>query len=123
MKKIIYFSSLFAALFLFSFSNEKINVSVKKSGTCATPTSLSAVKNGGTITLSWTSDPNTHNYGGYYNYINGSGQPVAQSFSGTTNTWPVGISVPSSTYKITYTATDVCPDGSYSTSGPASFNF
>jgi len=123
MKKIIFALSMFAVLLLFSFSNKKISASEKKLGTCATPTSLSASKSGGTITLSWTSDPNTHNYGGYYMYINGSGQPVSQNFSGTTNTWPVAVSFPSSTYRITYTATDHCPDGSFSTSSPATFNF
>lgn len=114
-------------IFLFSFSSKNaFNTSIKsvtKLGTCATPYNLSAVKNGSSVTLNWSGDPITHGYGGYYSYYDQYGQPCSQNFGGSTNTWPTSISVPSSTYRITFTVTAYCTDGTYSTSSPVTVNF
>lgn len=121
MKKLLYVTCLFLITALSSFSTKSYhssfsNLSAKKFGTCSAPTNLSAVKNGTSVTLSWTSGPLQHSYGGYYNYRDVYGNQTSANFGGSTSTYPISITVPSTAYSITFTATAYCTDGSYSTS-------
>jgi hypothetical protein len=131
MKKIaLLLFSLVALAALFSFIKikpiaEPVKVAKEKTMTmaerlaCAAPTNLSAVKNGTSIVLSWTSSGGVSwSPGGYYNYTGGT-----SSFGFQTYTYPVSITVPSSTYSITFRVTVTCADGSTATSAPFSKSF
>jgi len=110
---------LFLTVTIFSFSTTIHNsvssaTFIKKTGTCAEPTNLIGTLNGTSLTLSWDGPSGvTFSYGGTLS-PNG-------SFSGTTSTSPVTISVPSGTTGGTFRVNSLCSDGTTSISAPKNF--
>lgn len=96
----------------------------KKFGSCPAANGLLAQKNFGTVKLTWSGSGASYNYGGYYNYRTSDGGYGSANFSGSTAGNYANITVPSTTYSLTYQVSTVCTDGSITGSaGPASFNF
>lgn len=117
--KLIY---IFFAFVLFSFANvnfssEQNAASAKDDfetfGSCPAPIKLKAVLNGTNLTLTWEGPLSQYNYGGYLN-------PTG-TFSGTTGGNQITITVPAGTTGGTFRVTNLCGDGSFSVSPPASF--
>lgn len=123
MRKLIYILTVTAITALISFTTKPFTKPTVEGGTCTVPYNLDASKSGSYITLDWDGDPVTHSYGGYYNYYDDFGNATTQNFGSSTNTWPITMTVPSSTYRITYSATAYCTDSTYSTSQSYTENF
>lgn len=129
MKKLFYVICLLVITALSSFSTTGYHssfskISEKKFGSCPTANGLLAQKNFGTVKLTWSGSGASYNYGGYYNYRTSDGGYGSANFSGSTAGNYANITVPSTTYSLTYQVSTVCTDGSITGSaGPASFNF
>jgi hypothetical protein len=92
---------------------------------CSATSNLKAQKNYDQLQLNW--DPvysvSTYQYGGYYNYYDTYGNQKSGNFGSTTGGTQITITIPPSTYSLTYRVVSNCPDGSTTESLAASFNF
>lgn len=103
--------------------SSSLKASSQKFGSCSAAYNLYASKNITSITLTWKGYVSNYSYGGYYNYKDGNGYTRSQSFGAPAGGTQVTISVPSSTYSITFRVTSICSDGTTTESAPASFYF
>lgn len=89
------------------------------------PTGLTAAKNYNHLQLNWNtvSGVTTFAYGGYYNYYDNYGNPTSGNFGSTTGGTQITITIPPSTYSVTFRVTSNCPDGSTSESSPSYTHF
>lgn len=94
-------------------------------GSCTPAYNLAAQKNNNQLQLNWNRDPTvtSFDYGGYYNYYDNYGNPTSSSFGATTGGTQITITIPYSTYSVTYRVTSNCPDGSTTASSPYSIHF
>lgn len=130
MKKTLYLPILLVIVTLLAFAaptkhtgNTK-NFEANEKPSCPIPTSLNATKSGSSLNLSWSGSAPSYSYGGYYNYYDASGNPTTSFFGSTTsNTTVTGISIPLSTYSITFSVVSRCSDGSSGQSAPFSKTF
>lgn len=77
-----------------------------------------------TVSLSWTGSGYSYSYGGYYNYKDQYNNLRSANFQGNAGGFTsASITVPASTYSLTYQVTTTCIDGTTATSSSASFYF
>jgi hypothetical protein len=128
MKKLFYVKCLLLIIVLSIFSatgshSSSLKASSKKFGSCSAAYNLYASKNYTSITLTWRGSVPNYSYGGYYNYKDVNGYSRSQNFGASTGGTQVTISVPSSTYSITFKVNTICSDGTTTESAPGSFYF
>jgi hypothetical protein len=92
-------------------------------GSCSAPYQLTAVKNSNYLQLNWQGTVISYTYGGYYSYYDEHGNLATGHFSGTIGGKQKTITIPSSTFILTYRVISNCDDGSITESLPATFNF
>lgn len=97
--------------------------SITNCGSCNSAYSFIAQKNYNQLQLNWQGYVSTYAYGGYYNYYDGYGNPTSANFSGSTGGTQITITIPPSTYSVTFRVTSNCPDGSTTESSPSYTHF
>ncbi len=129
MKHLLYVTSLLFLTALQPISKKDSPVAFKKSpstiicGSCSPAYGLQAQKNYNQLQLNWHGYVLTYSYGGYYSYYDMYGVVQNGTFSGTTGGTQITITIPSTTFILTYRVTSNCSDGSTTASSPATFNF
>jgi hypothetical protein len=128
MKNLLFVTCL---LFITGLSNTpKLNdysihqkLSINTCGSCSAAYGLGAQKNYNQLQLNWQGYVSTYSYGGYYNYYNSYGNPTSANFSGSTGGTQITLTIPPSTYSLTYRVTSNCSDGSTTESSPFYIHF